>query len=71
MKKDKELIRLLKVEYIAYPIINTSKGLLSRVLRKGEDNYHLTLDAVPLSEELSKQIYENLQSEQKGNVKGA
>lgn len=68
MKNDKELIRLLKVEYIAHPIVNTSKGLLSKVLRKGEDQYFLTLDAVPLSEELSKQIYENIQSEQKGDA---
>ena len=68
MKQDKELIRLLKVEYIAHPIVNTSKGLLAKVLRKGEDEYFLTLDAVPLSSELSKQIYANIQSEQKGDA---
>ena len=67
MNKDKEIIRLLKVEYIAHPIVNTSKGLLSKVLRKNEDHYHYVLDAVPLSEELNKQIDENLQSEQKND----
>lgn len=60
IKQDKELIRLLKVEYIAYPIANTSKGLLAKVLRKDEDEYFLTLDAVPLTEELAKQVSENI-----------
>ena len=74
IKSDKEIMRILKVEYIARPLMNTSKGLLSLVVRNTEDEYHLTLDAVPLEKETNdlllanlKTFNENLQSEQKGD----
>ena len=60
-EQQKEILKLLKVDYISIPIANTSKGLLALAIRKGESETFLTLDAVPLSEELSKQIYANLQ----------
>ena len=60
MKNEKEIMRLLKVDYISIPIANTSKGLLSLALRKGEDRQFLTLDAVPLSEELEREITKHL-----------
>jgi hypothetical protein len=63
----KEIMRILKVDYISIPLANTSKGLFSVAMRKGEDKTFLTLDAVPLSEELerelTKYIYENLQED--------
>jgi hypothetical protein len=62
MNKDKEIMRLLKVEYIAKPIVNTSKGLLALVLRKNEDEYHLVLDAVPLDKEKEQELMKLLRS---------
>ena len=70
IKSDKEIMRVLKVEYIARPLMNTSKGLLSLVLRKDADEYNLTLDAVPIQKETNdllltylKTFNENVQSE--------
>ena len=71
MKEDKELMQLLKVDYIAKPLVNTSKGLLAIVLRNNENKYHITLDAVPLEDELQTQIlklYENIQSKEVGDA---
>jgi hypothetical protein len=60
-KSDEQVMRVLKVEYLAKPILNTSKGLLALVARKDKDEYYLTLDSVPLDEEreeiLMKLIY--------------
>ena len=74
IKSDKEIMKLLKVDYIARPLMNTSKGLLSLVLRNTSDTYYLTLDAVPIPKETNdlllanlKTFNEDIQSEQKGN----
>lgn len=72
IKIDERIMKLLKVEYVAHPIVNTSKGLLSLVLRKGDEKYHFVLDAVPLSEEqnayLMKMLYEDIQSKEVGDA---
>jgi len=61
IKQDNEIMRLLKVEYISHPIVNTSKGMLSLNLRKNEEEYKLLLDSVPVEKEteytLMKLIY--------------
>ena len=55
-KQDLELMRILKVDALAKPICNTSNGLLNLVIRKDNETYYLTLDAVPLSEEQNAQL---------------
>jgi len=56
MKQDNELMRILKVNEIRHLIVSTDKGELCRVIRKGEDNYHYTLDAVPLDKEKTAEV---------------
>lgn len=56
IKKDTELMRILKVSELRHLIATTDKGQLFKVLRFGEDAYHYTLDAVPLDSEKTEAI---------------
>lgn len=51
MNKDKAIIRLFKLDSIAYLIARTNKGDVHKVLRKDDDTYHYTLDSVPMDKE--------------------
>lgn len=71
-KINKEIIRVLKVEYLAKPIANTNKGLLALVIRNDQSEPYLVLDAVPLEKEKSdyliKLLYEDISSFKGGDV---
>ena len=56
MNKDKALIRLLKVKSISYFLARTDLGDLYKVLRKDDDDYHYTLDSVPLDKETTEEL---------------
>lgn len=60
MNKDKSLIRLLKVKSISYFLARTDLGDLYKVLRKDDDDYHYTLDSVPLDKETTDQLVQLL-----------
>lgn len=51
IEKDKELINALGVDSISHHIVKTSKGDLTLLLRKNENNYVVTLDTVPLTQD--------------------
>lgn len=51
IKQDDEIMKLLKVSTINRIICSTDKGMLTLQIRKGDKNYHLVLDAVPLDKE--------------------
>lgn len=53
---NEEIMRILKVEDVQYPICETSKGKLSWQIRKGSDEKHLLLDSVPLSKETENEL---------------
>ena len=50
-KSDNQIMSILKVTQIRYLIADTDKGQFCKVLRKGEDKYHYTLDSVVLDDE--------------------
>lgn len=43
-----EIMRLLKVRYVSFPIVTTEKGPLYMKYVKDQEGYELVLDAVPL-----------------------
>jgi hypothetical protein len=51
IEKDKALINALGVDSISHHIVKTSKGDLALLLRKNENNYVVTLDTVPLTQD--------------------
>lgn len=55
-KKDNAIMRLLKVNEIRHVLAHTNNGELCLCLRSGEDNYFLTLDAVPLEKDKNDEI---------------
>lgn len=61
IKQDKEIIRVLKLDRVSHLIRQTDLGELSITLRKGSDDYFMTLDSVPLekykNDELMKLIF--------------
>ena len=59
-KQDTKIMDLLHIAEIRRVICNTEKGFLNLVLRKGESEYFLTLDAVPLDKETNKEVLELL-----------
>lgn len=60
LKIDQKVMELLRVMDISRLIAYTSLGELKLQLRKGEKEYKLILDAVPLEEELNKELMELL-----------
>ena len=57
-KKDKEIIRVLKLNGISHRMALTSHGELTLQLRKGESyrDYRFVLDAVPVSDKENKKL---------------
>lgn len=60
IKLDNQIMTLLGVSEIRRMICDTDKGYLKLFIRKGEDKYHLVLDAVPLPKELNKELMDIL-----------
>lgn len=56
MNKDKAIIRLLGLESISYLIAQTDKGEIKKVLRKNDQDYHYSLDSVPLDKEKTEEL---------------
>lgn len=56
IKQDDAIMKSLGLKTINRIICNTDKGYLTLQIRKGEKNYHLVLDAVPLNEETNKEL---------------
>lgn len=60
LKQDDRIMKLLEVSTINRVICHTNKGVLTLQIRKGETNYHLVLDAVPLLPDLNKELMDIL-----------
>ena len=60
LKQDNELMTILPINTIRRVICNTNKGYLELQLRKGDKNYHLILDSVPLEKEVSDKVMDLL-----------
>ena len=60
IKQDQALMDILKVSTVIRLICETNMGALKLNIRKGEQNYFFTLDAVELPKDLNKEIYELL-----------
>lgn len=58
--EDNKLMTLLKLSEVSRVICDTDKGTLKLRIRKGDTNYHFTLDAVELPKELNKELMELL-----------
>lgn len=56
IRQDQAIIKLLGVNELRHFIATTSKGDLTLQLRKGETEYRLVLDAVPLDEETNDKL---------------
>ncbi len=56
LKNDDGIFKALELKTIQRLICYTDKGILALQIRKGEQNYHLTLDSVPLEKELNKTL---------------
>lgn len=65
IKKDQKIMELLKVMNISRLVAQTSLGDLKLMLRKGEREYNLVLDAVPLEKELNREMMELLFAKEK------
>lgn len=50
LKLAKEIMRILKVDGVAFPIARTPKGDLSAVYHQTKEEMFVTLDSVPLNE---------------------
>lgn len=60
LKTDDAIFKALDLKTINRLICTTDKGVLSLQIRKGETNYHLCLDSVPLSKELNRTLMDLL-----------
>lgn len=58
--QDDMLMKKLDVSTINRLICYTDKGILTLQIRKGDNQYHLCLDSVPLEKEVNKEIMELL-----------
>ena len=56
LKIDDKIMKLLNASTIRRPICLTNKGALELCVRKGESNYFLTLDSVPIEKELNDKL---------------
>lgn len=57
---DQQIMKILDLKEIRRFVCDTDKGHLKLLIRKGETNYHLVLDAVPLSKEVNKELMDLL-----------
>lgn len=59
-QRDQAMMRALKVDELKHVLCHTSKGVLTLNIRKGESerDYHFVLDAVPLTKEANKEMFE-------------
>lgn len=55
-KNDDAIMKILEVNVIRRLICTTNKGPLELMIRKGENNYFLTLDATPLDKEVNDKL---------------
>ena len=53
---DTKTFYLLKANLIKHYICNTNLGVLECNIRKNEDEYFFTLDSVPVSKEINKEL---------------
>lgn len=63
LKKDDAILKVLavhNVDRINRVICNTNQGALELEIRKGEQDYHMVLGAVPLNQETSRQLLDLL-----------
>jgi hypothetical protein len=60
IKRDTEVMRILDLKEVSRVICNTDKSFLTLKLRKGEKEYWLYLDSVPVSKEDNKELMELL-----------
>jgi hypothetical protein len=60
LKIDDQIVKALDLKLIRRLICKTDKGELELVIRKGENRYFLTLDAVPLETDINKELMELL-----------
>ncbi len=60
---DTQLMELLHLKEVNRIICDTNMGILKLRLRKGETNYHFTLDAVELPKDLNEQVLKLLFAE--------
>lgn len=56
LKKDIEIMRLLKVTELRHMLAHTNVGDLTLLIRKGESEYTFCLDAVPVDKEQNKEL---------------
>src|SRR6185295_12468239 len=56
LQTDTKIIELLDMKELSRVIAHTDKGILTLQLRKGENTYHLVLDAVPVEKALNKEL---------------
>ena len=54
--QDNKLMELLKLKEISRIICDTNMGTLKLRLRKGEESYQFTLDAVEVPKEINKEL---------------
>jgi hypothetical protein len=55
-KIDEKVMKLLSATVIRRLICNTNKGPLELMTRKGEKDYFLTVDSIPLDKEVNKEL---------------
>lgn len=55
-KQDDSVIKTLDIKVIRRLICQTDKGPLELVIRKGENNYFMSLDATPLDKEMNDKL---------------
>ena len=60
LKRDKAIMKLLKLDSISHNLAETTKGTLRLVARNYQDFHSLTLDAVPLEKEKNDELLELL-----------
>jgi len=56
LKIDDKVMKLLGASEVRRLICNTNKGKLELMIRKGDNKYFLTLDSIPLDEEINKEL---------------
>ena len=60
LKIDDKIMKKLEANTIRRLICITNKGQLDLVIRKGENDYFLTLDSVPIEKELNRELMDIL-----------
>lgn len=60
LKQDDALMKSLNLVTINRLICYTDKGMLTLQIRKGDNQYHLCLDSVPVDKQLNKELMELL-----------